>query len=111
MKVLKGACYADVLYAVRVASRRAAQIVPEVWTSPRSIAPLKQDRESPGEGRHGHGRVIRTTWRRRIQAIVGMADSWLSVVQGSSALILDRSQVTGAKAKGIAFAKMILPRP
>jgi hypothetical protein len=40
-----------------------------------------------------------------------MADSWLSVVQGSSALILDRSQVTGAKAKGIAFAKMILPRP
>jgi uncharacterized membrane protein len=37
------------------------------------------------------------------QAIMGMADSRLRVVQGQSAVTLDLSQVTGARPKGIAL--------
>jgi hypothetical protein len=44
------------------------------------------------------------------QAIMGMADSRLCVVQGQSAVTLDLSQVTGARPKGIVLAKAILPR-
>jgi hypothetical protein len=44
------------------------------------------------------------------KAALGMADSRLCVVQGSSAITLDLSQVTGGRAKGVELARKILSR-
>lgn len=44
------------------------------------------------------------------KAAMGLGDSRLCVVKGNSALTLDLSQVTGARAKGVAMAKTILTR-
>ena len=44
------------------------------------------------------------------QAVMGMGDSRLCVVQGAAAITLDLSQVTGARAKGVALAKTMLSR-
>jgi len=44
------------------------------------------------------------------QAAMGMADSRLCVVKGSSAITLDLSQVTGGRAKGVELARKILSR-
>ncbi len=44
------------------------------------------------------------------EAVMGMGESRLCVVQGSTAVTLDLSQVTGGRAKGIALAKTILSR-
>ena len=44
------------------------------------------------------------------KAAMGIGESRMCVLKGNSALTLDLTQVTGARAKGIALAKTILPR-
>jgi hypothetical protein len=44
------------------------------------------------------------------QAVMGMGDSRLCVVQGGAAVTLDLSQVTGGRAKGVALARTMLTR-
>jgi hypothetical protein len=43
-------------------------------------------------------------------AVLGMGESSLCVAKGSSAVTLDLTQVTSGRSKGIALAKIILPR-
>src|ERR1019366_8566612 len=44
------------------------------------------------------------------QATMGIGESLMCVVKGDVAITLDFTQVTGARSKGIALAKTILPR-
>jgi hypothetical protein len=44
------------------------------------------------------------------QAALGLAESRMCVVKGNAAITLDLTQVTGGRAKGIALAKLMLPR-
>jgi hypothetical protein len=41
---------------------------------------------------------------------LGIGESRLCVVKGNVAITLDLTQVTGGRAKGIAIAKVIVPR-